>query len=71
MAEVTNVQNKELQELYAKAYAYKEAFGQFKDEQIKSGYLRYLSETPEGLIKLKVAYDQMYPDLKEGSDPFP
>lgn len=68
MAEVTQVQSKELQELYAKAYAFKEAVGQFKDEQIQSGYLRYLSGTPEGLIKLKVAYDQMYPDLKEGSE---
>ena len=62
------VEAQELQELYAKSYAYKQSLGQLKDEQTKQGYLKFLAGTPEGLVKLKVAHDQMYPDDKEGAE---
>lgn len=68
MTEVKDVKTQELQELYAKAYAYKKSQSQIKDEQTRKGYLRYLGGSAEGLVKLKTAYDQMYPDESEGSE---
>ena len=61
------VNKQELRELYAKAYAYKEAQKQLDSPELADGYLRYLASSPEDLVKIKVAYSQMYPNESQGN----
>ena len=61
------VSKNELRELYAKVYAYKEAQKQLDNPELADGYLRYLANTPEDLVKMKVAYKQMYPNEQKGN----
>lgn len=62
------VKKQELQELYSKAYAYHEASKVDTDPKTKQGYVSYLCGDMGDMVKLKVAYDQMYPDNPEASE---
>ena len=65
---MTEVKQSELQELYAKAYTYKESLAQIRNTEHAQGYLRFLAKNPEGLVKMKIAYGQMYPEDQEGNE---
>lgn len=61
------VKKQELQELYSKAFAYNEAGRVSNDPKVMQGYVSYLCSDLGDLVKLKVAFDQMYPENAEQS----